>query len=44
MGLLVGGSVRPGGEGAVAVAAVGGGGLPVAGSSPSLDQLGLECR
>ena len=35
MGLLDGGAVKTDGEGAVAVAAVAGGGLPVAGSTPS---------
>ena len=33
---LVGGAVKPGGEGAVVVAAVAGGGLPIAGNAPSL--------
>ena len=35
MRLLVGGAVKPGDEGAVAVATVAGGGLPIAGSTPS---------
>ena len=35
MGLLDGGAVKTDGEGAVAVAVVAGGGLPVAGSTPS---------
>ena len=49
MWLLVGGAVKPDGEGAVAVAAVQRrwwpvAELPVAGSAPSLDWLGLGCR
>ena len=49
MGLLVGDAVKPGGEGVVAVAAVQRrrwpvAELPVTGSAPSLDRLGLGCR
>ena len=49
MGLLDGGAVMPGGEGAVAVPAVQRlwwpvAEFPIAGSVPPLDRLGLGCR